>query len=172
MLFEPSYERPLVPGQRCLVFPYPDASGATLGWYGEIISGHCRVGYRVLWEGREIFVRPRDLLGIDEFAGPTTEESAYVWLHLDSAPSDDQWEISGHYAAQCRDWALFRFAKYDGLTPRYEFRLPGRPVSTTVPVLEYQVPSAWRLDLPFVLRIFKRLIGKARLYDFPLDRAG
>ncbi|HUE74626.1 MAG TPA: hypothetical protein VMP01_27410 [Pirellulaceae bacterium] len=164
MLRLPSLHEPLVPGQRVIVFPYPDASGATLGWYGSVVSGRYPMGYRVLADGREIFVRPEDMLAFDEVDEQLSEEVRTVWIYLRGEPGDDQDEIRGHYCRYGGDWAEFQFAKHARVIPRWELRLPARLAADVSPSLHYDVPCAWRLDLPLVMRVVKRILGKPRMW--------
>lgn len=164
MLRLPSYDAPLVPGQRVVVFRYPDASGATLGWYGSVVSGRYPVGYRVLVGGREMFFRPEDMLAFDEVDETLSQDVRTVWIHLRGQPGDDQDEIRGHYCCYRGDWAEFRFVKHNRVIPRWELRLPARPAAHGAPALHYDVPCAWRLDLPLVMRCIKRILGKPRLW--------
>ena len=166
MFHLPSYDEPLVPGQRVVVFPYPDASGATLGWYGSVVSGRFPIGYRVLFNGREIFVPAGDLLATKEVDDQVAKRFGTVWLRCDRHPGPDQDEIRGYYRREPREWAAFRFCKQTICLPHWEFHLPVRVrhvvTDATAPALHYEVPCAWRLDLPLVIRVFKRLLGKPR----------
>lgn len=164
MLHLPSYDSPLVPGQRVIVFPYPNASGGTLGWYGSVISGSYPFGYRVLADGRDMFFPPEDVLAFDEVDEELSEAVRTVWIHLRGQPGDDQDEIRGHYCRYGRDWAEFRFVKHDRVIPRWELRLAARPAADAAPSLYYHVPCAWRLDLPLVMRVIKRMLGNPRLW--------
>ena len=135
-----------------------------MGWYGNVISGRFPVGYHVLFDGRECFVRPEDLLAIDEVDQELARERRTVWVAVDGQIADDQPEICGQYYRQGRNWSKFRFTKEERVVPHWELRLPALPSEVADPSLYYQVPAAWRLDIHLLFRVFKQLLGMPRLW--------
>jgi hypothetical protein len=165
-------------GQRVAVFPYPYASGATLGHHGMLV-GVIRSSiylnlhtpdawqYRVLVGNCEILARGGDILPIglpEELPNgfPDEESSSLTDLfavRFEAAEPPNHETFRGTITLNDRLWGCFRFRKSVQRGPTYQFRLPTEHSPSSIAVLDYVVPDIEVLDREYVVSAIREIVG-------------
>jgi hypothetical protein len=152
---------PLLPGQRVAVFLDEQASGATLGYYGTVVSALDDASYSVYvpFLARTIFVRACDLIAatLDEEANSTQSVDS-LEVRFDPEPQPDNHELRGAFRRKDGPWHAFHFTRTSASTPRYEFRLQVSPRSCEGALI-YYVPQTCFLSRGYAIAALAEFAG-------------
>jgi hypothetical protein len=185
---------PLAPGRQVAVLPSGEASGATIGYYGTVLSvfyGTVRANPRTpdLWRYRiyvyalkcECEVLGRDLVAfgssIDDADGNSlalcssasdAERDGVLGLavRFETTPAEDNEELRGAYRPPEGAWGSFKFKKRPQPFPTYRYRAPvcGR-TDIAEGEVSYKVPAVDRLDRAYVVTALAVILGTAGPVD-------
>ena len=168
-----SQSTPLAPGQRVAVFPFDEASGATLGYYGDIIA----VSYESMetfprspewWNylvyvpavRHEMVVRARDIVAFGQTARPERAQNV-LEVRFDAPAEQDPEELRGVYRHRGGAWGRFEFRKQPQAHPTYQLRMSiWSPTEIRDGVLTYEVPMSHQLDCRYVLATIAEIMGE------------
>lgn len=169
---------PYSPGRRAIVFPFPEASGATLGYHCTILRGpqeHSRDGcgpedsvYTVFVPAtnRYLHVAAHDLFVPSQADLPEgtefqefQETELACEIRFDDAIADDNMVISGNFRRARHAWERFCFFKVNQPHISYELSLPVKGSYVGAGVLSFCVPAKARLDRTYVLTALGDIIG-------------
>ena len=155
----------LTPGTRVAVFLDEHASGATLGYYGTVVTAYANSTYRVYvpFYVRTIEVRECDLISAEqgESNEAATQAVDSLEVRFESEPLPDDLELKGTFHRKGRPWHVFHFRRSDRKTPSYEFRLQVSPLAAEG-VLIYHVPKTCYLSRGYAVAALAEFVGSER----------
>lgn len=180
-----THNLPLWLGQRVAVFPYADVSGATIGYYGTLLSvvaesvhrnPDCPDAwqYRVDAAGCVLKVAGCDILPLGPLPAHGNDHGfePLLQLHFAAPPLSDNAELIGMYRFGRIDWGHFSFRKQPQESPTYRLRISATLDPAVPSILECAIPSEWRLDEGFVRESFVAILGGDRPPDDSSTSAG
>lgn len=156
MLALPVSTTELEPGTRVAVFPWDDATGCVLGHFTTILMLKRKTEhlpsvdpdawtYLVRW-GRGIReIHAHQILVVK----PDISDGQ---VSFDAQPAAEIGSLTGQYRLPHRSWASFEFVKCAEHVPRFQLRLPAKPLPCETPALTWHAPADAALDCDYVLK--------------------
>ena len=163
MLALPVSATELQPGTRVAVFPQDEASGCVLGHFATILKLRRKSAslpavdpdawtYVVMIGSRVREVDAHQILIVER-------NSPDGQVTFNGEPAADSESLTGRYRLPHRGWASFEFVKSAEHVPRFELRLPARPLPCETPAMTWHVPADAVLDRDYVLKSIHDLFG-------------